>query len=104
MNKRQKIKKLKTENEFLRNIIHNSPDMEDLLRRWTQPMNVIKTTKEVKLYKSARYLPPDSDVGLIAFYKKELANDIFEGVKEKINYNISTGDAFPKIEASIYIG
>lgn len=51
MNRRQKLKKIKRENEYLLKIINNSDGMRDLLNAFKQPLPVIHDHEKLKQYR-----------------------------------------------------
>ena len=113
MNARQKkkqlkrqIDKLKRDNELMREIITDSPKMQELYNLYTKPLNVTQTTMEFREFKTRRFLPPDrpDDAVLITFFKREAARDLFETVKDHIEYKLEKGYTGQAITASIIIG
>lgn len=103
---KKQIDKLQSDNDLMRRIIENSPQMADLYDHYTKPVGVIHTTMPFQAYKSKRFLPPDKpyDAGFIALFKQGLARELFEGVKENIVYEIDTECMTPTITASIVVG
>ena len=113
MNCRQKVKRLKRENDrlkhdnsLMRKIIDNTPRMAELYDLYNRPLNVTQTTMRFQEYRAKRFLPPDrpQDVGFIALYKNELAREMFEEIKNNIEFTIDDRCSYPSIEASIFIG
>lgn len=103
---KRQIDKLQSDNDLMRRIIENSPQMADLYDLYTKPVGVIHTTMPFQEYKSKRILPPDKpyDAGFIALFKQGLARELFEGVKENIVYEIDAECMTPTITASIVVG
>ena len=103
---KKQIAKLQSDNDLMRRIIADSPKMQELYDVYNKPLNVTHTTLPFQKYHSKRFLPPDRpyDAGFIALFKKELASDLFEGIKEHITYEVDAGCMTPTITASIYVG
>lgn len=105
-NLKRQINKLKSDNDLMRRIIEDSSAMNELYNLFNKPLNVRHTTMEFQEYKSKRYLPPDRpcDAGVIALFKHGLANDLFDGIKNNITYEIDDKSLCPTITASILVG
>jgi hypothetical protein len=113
MNARQKVKKLKKEistlksdNDLMREIIADSPAMQELYDLYNKPKFVTHTTMQFQEYQSRVFL--DSyiidDTRLIETLKQEIAEDLFNEIKENITYEVDTECRTPIITASIFIG
>jgi len=105
MNLRQKNKRLKRDNRLMKDIIENSPSMQELYDRYNKPLNITTTTMRFKKYISRRCSSPyeQTDPALL---KEEVTRDILEGVKKHIIYETYPNGytMMPEIVASIYIG
>lgn len=113
MNARQKkkqlkmqINKLKQDNELMREIIADSPEMLETYKLWTKPLNITQTTMEFREFKTRRFLPPDrpDDAVLMTFFKQAITRDLLETVKDNIEYKLEKCDIGQTITASIIIG
>lgn len=113
MNRRQKMKRLKKElvrvkgdNRIMRDIIKDSPRMEELYYLYNRPVNVTTTTMMFEQFKGKRFLPPDNphNAMFTELYKHELEREMFETIKNYIEFEIHDKDMYPSIEGSIYIG
>lgn len=103
---KKQIDKLERDNDLMRRIIADSPTMQEIYDLFNKPLNIRHTTMEFKEYRSKRYLPPDrpDDYGLIALFKKYMAEELCSDIKENISYEIDREWGAPTITASIYIG
>lgn len=103
---KKQIDKLQSDNDLMRRIIENSPQMADLYDRYTKPVGVIHTTVPFQEFKVKRMVPVYmADVeGIIEHTKQAVAKDLFEGIKENIVYEIDTECMTPTITASIVVG
>ena len=113
MNARQIKKRLKKEiwalkidNDLMRDIISNSPQMRELYDKYNRPLNVTHTTMHFQEYRASKILPIDSPLNdrIVALYKDELARELFEGVKDYITYKLGTEGDFRIISTSIFVG
>ena len=124
MNARQKAKKLKKEkitlesnNDLMRRIIADSPTMQELYDLYNKPKFVTHTTMQFQEYRAKRMVPKHlTDASglmptyitdaeeLIEYTKQALVEDLFEGIKENITYEVDDTDMPPIITASIFIG
>ena len=124
MNARQRVKKLKKEidtlksdNDLMSNIISDSPAMQELYDAYNKPKFVTHTTMQFQEFRARRMVPNHitdatglmpiyiTDVeGVIEHTKQALAQDLFEGIKENITYEVDDKDMIPIITASIFIG
>lgn len=113
MNARQKAKKLKKEictlksdNDLMRHIIVDSPAMQELYDLYNKPKFVTHTTMQFQKYVARRmvsvYMRDLDEV--IERTKQALAEDLFDGIKENIIYEVDDKDRTPIITASIFIG
>ena len=113
MNARQKAKKLKKEigtlksdNDLMREIIADSPAMQELYDLYNKPKFVTHTTMQFQEFRVKRMVPVymrDLD-GFIERAKQAVVKDLLEGIKENITYEVDDKDIPPTITASIFIG
>ena len=105
-NLKKQISTLKSDNDFMRRIIADSPTMQELYDAYNKPLNITHTTMQFQEYRSKRFLSPDKpyDAGIIAICKQGLVKDLFDVVKENITYEIDAECITPTITASIFIG
>ena len=113
MNARQKAKKykkmidiLESDNDLMRRIIADSTTMQELYNAYNKPVFATQTTMQFQEYRSKVYLDSDilDDTGIIESVKQEIADELIEGVKENITYEVDAGRINPTITASIFIG
>lgn len=112
MNARQKAKKLKKEihtlksdNNLMRDIIADSPTMQELYDAYNKPKFVTHTTMQFQEYRAKRMVPVYmADIVTIGRIKQALAKDLLEDIKENITYEVDYEDRPPAITASIFIG
>ena len=103
---KRQIERLKSDNELMRKIIDNSPRMAELYNLYNRPVNVTTTTMRFEQFKGKRFLPPDNphNAMFTELYKHELEREMFETIKNYIEFEIHNKDMYPSIEGSIYIG
>lgn len=84
MNARQKIKKLKSENRFLREIIKDHAEMERVYHLWMDGLKVNVTTRRPEMLRAFRSYPSDTlkDPKYLAYAKKSMAREMSEGLIE----------------------
>lgn len=113
MNVRQKAKKLKKEigtlksdNDLMREIIADSPAMQELYDAYNKPKFVTHTTMQFQEFRTKRTIPVYmvGIEGVIERTKQALAEDLFNGIKENITYEVDTECRTPIITASIFVG
>lgn len=112
MNARQKAKKLKNQintleydNDLMRKIIADSPAMQELYDAYNKPINVTHTTMQFQEYRVKRTIPVYmADLEIIERAKQALAEDLLEGIKEHITYEIADEERVSTIIASIFVG
>jgi hypothetical protein len=113
MNARQKAKKLKkqigilkSDNDLMREIIADSPAMQELYDLYNKPKFVTHTTMQFQEYRSRVFLDSDilDDTGLIEILKQEITDNLLEGIKKNITYEVDTECMPPQITASIFVG
>ena len=124
MNARQKAKKykkkintLQSDNDLMRRIIADSPEMQELYDAYNKPKFVTHTTMQFQEFRAKRIIPNSvtdatglmpvyiTDVEEVIEYEKQaLTKDLFEDIKENITYEMDTEYEIPTITASIFIG
>lgn len=113
MNARQKAKKykkrintLESDNDLMRRIIADTPVMQELYDAYNKPKFVTHTTMRFQEYRSRVFLSSDilDNIELIETLKQEVAEDLFEEIKENITYEVDDKNMTPTITASIFIG
>lgn len=103
---KQKINMLEADNNLMRKIIADSSTMQELYDRFNKPVNVRHTTMEFQEYKVKRKLPlfiADKNDAM-KYAKRALAQDILEGIKDNISYEVYDEYMTPTITASIFVG
>ncbi len=103
MNNRQKLKKLKRDNELMHKIINDSEKMKRLYDDFNSPIrNVVHTTMHFQEFRSKRKILPmlPKDDITIEYYKQDLALELSHHIRPMIKFT-SYDDV---IEASIFIG
>ena len=90
MNRRQKMKRLKSQNRFMRNIIHNSADMERCYRLWTEGLNIKQTRIPIEEYKCERIIPPSfaHNDKYIEVESRLLVNDLLDELRDYVSIEI----------------
>ena len=113
MNARQKAKNLKkkidileSDNDLMRRIIADSPAMQELYDLYNKPLNIINTTMPFQEYKAIRIIPDDMvDVdGIIKHTKQLVSEDLLDGIKGNITYDVDNEQGVTSITASIFVG
>lgn len=103
---KKRINRLESDNDLMRRIIADSPTMQELYDRFNKPVNVCHATMEFQEYKAKRIIPVYM-VGVEEFIehtKQAVAKDLFEGIKENINYEIDNYNGLISVTASIFVG
>lgn len=105
-NLKKKIDSLKCDNDLMRSIIADSPAMQELYDAYNKPMAVTHTTMQFQEYQSKVFLSSDilDDDRLIETVKQEIAEYLFEGIKDNIIYEIDVKSMTPTITASVFVG
>lgn len=107
MNRRQKLKKLKRDNEFMRNIIKCTPEMKWLYDAYQQPLNVNHYTMTFNEYHAKRRIPPClADLEEYVEHTKEAtARDLCHDIKDRIYTEVHEySDGTKEVEATLFIG
>lgn len=79
MNRRQKLKKLKRENEFLLKIINHTDDMKAVYRSYNEPFRVFHTYNDFKQYRIVKdFAVPNKLEGdaLRTFMAEQIAKEL----------------------------
>lgn len=100
------IGKLQSDNNLMREIIANSPTMQELYDLYNKPLNVTHTTLPFQEFKAKRMIPvymADVD-GIIEHTKQAVAKELFEGIKDNITYEVESEHRITTITASIFVG
>lgn len=100
------IGKLQSDNNLMREIIADSPTMQELYDLYNKPLNVTHTTLPFQEFKAKRMIPVYmADVeGIVEHTKQAVAKDLFEGIKENITYEVESEHGITAITASIFVG
>lgn len=107
MNARQKIKRLKKDNELMHRIINETPEMKRLYDDYNMPLkNIITTPMKIQEYGVRRFLPRERpcDAGIVALIRREIAREIAELIENEIEYQIDYKAMCPTISGRIFIG
>lgn len=108
MNARQKQKQLKkkiaaleSDNKLMRNIISNSPKMQELYDLYNKPLNVYTSPLDFQQYEVKRRYDDSSQ---IAFYKEEIKRELRSVIDDHIQYNIDRESYPPFISGRVFVG
>ena len=103
---KKKIKTLEFDNELMRSIIADTPAMQELYDVYNRPKFVRHGTMVFQKYAAKRTIPVYmADIeGVIEHTKQALAEDLVDGIKEYITYEVDTKSRTPIITASLFIG
>lgn len=107
MNRRQKMKKLENENELMRKIIKDAPEMERVYHLWNGQLRVISSHVNIVPYRCKRIMTYDlmrcHDGRRVI--KEEIARCLLEAIKPEIIYRLDEkGYPGPILEGTIWIG
>lgn len=100
------IGKLQSDNNLMREIIADSPTMQELYDLYNKPHIVQHTTIPFQEFRAKRMIPvymADVD-GIIEHTKQAVAKDLFEYIKDNITYEVDAECMTPTITASIFVG
>ena len=103
---KKKINTLELDNKLMRDIIADSPTMQELYDLYNKPKFVTHTTMRFQEYRVKRAIPrymADVD-GVVEHTKQSVAMDLFEGIKDSIVYEIDNEHITPTITANIFVG
>lgn len=100
------VDKLQSDNNLMRRIIADNHVMQEIYDMYNKPLNCTIAHLQFQEYRSRRFLPPNSDkyIGLIEFFKHELEEELFEGVKDYITFEFDSNCIPQAITASIFVG
>ena len=103
---KKQIDKLQSDNNLMQRIIADSPTMQRLYDAYNTPLNVIHTTLPVLEFKAKRMIPAymANDEEAIEQMKQLVAEELSEGVKENISYEIGAEHGLTSITGSVFIG
>lgn len=103
---KKQINKLQSDNDLMRRIIADSPTMQELYDLYSSSLKVTHTTIPIQEFKAKRMIPVYmADVeGIIKHTKQALAQDLLDGIKEHITYEVNTDYRATSITASIFVG
>lgn len=103
---KKKIKTLESDNKLMRDIIADSPAMQELYDLYNKPTLVTHTTMHFQEFRVKRMIPIYmADVeGIVEHTKQAVAKDLLEEIKENITYEVDTECMAPTITASIFVG
>ena len=103
---KKQITKLQSDNDLMRNIIANSPLMQEMYDLYNKPHFVTHTTMQFQEYRVKRTIPPYmADMqGAVEHIKQALARDFLEEIKENITYEVKSEPRITTITASIFVG
>ena len=103
---KKQINKLKSDNNLMRRIIADSPKMQELYDIYNKSLNVTHTTLPFQEFKAKRMIPVYmADVEeIIEHTKQALVEDLLEGIKEHITYEVNADYRATSITVSIFIG
>lgn len=107
MNRRQKLKKLKQDNKFMRMIINRTPEMKWLYDAYQQPLNVNHYTMTFDEYHAKRRIPPYmADLEEYVEHTREAtAMDLCHDIKDRIYTEVHAySDGSKEVEATLFIG
>lgn len=102
---KQQIKRLKSDNHLMKQIIADSPTMQELYDVYRKPVQVTYTTMQIQEYRVKRRIPPFKNSDIIELEKHALAMDLFREIEDDaITYTFDTVYMPLTITASIFIG
>lgn len=104
---KKQIDKIQSDNRLMRNIIADSPTMQELYDAYNKPLNnVAHTTMQFQEFRAERMIPISraNDREIIKYIKLKVAEDLFEFIKDDITYEINEENELTSITGSIFIG
>lgn len=99
---KKQIDKLQSDNDLMHQIIADSPSMQELYDRWTQPLNVVHSSMRFQKFKVKRTSASPA-MWEIDYTKQFAARELLEGIKDSITYEVNTDQRFPTVTASIIV-
>ena len=100
---KNKIRLLTRDNDLMRDIIANHPQMQETYDAWTKPLHAIVGTIDFQQYMAKRHISPYDPCDM-EIYKRELINTMVETIKNNIEFEVDTECGYPILTARIYIG
>lgn len=107
MKRWQKLKKLKSDNKFMRDIINRTPEMKWLYDAYQQPLNVNHYTMNFEECHAKRRIPPYmADLEEYVEHAREATTmDLLHGIKDRIYTEVKEySDGTKEVEATLFIG
>lgn len=106
MNRRQKMKQLKSQNKLMRDIIRNNADMERTYHLWTKGLEIKQTTIPIEEYKCVRIISPlfANNDKYIEIESKLVAIDLINELKDYVSIEILDLGWEKVIRGSIFVG
>ena len=103
---KKQIDKLQSDNDLMRRIISNTPQMQELYDLYNKPVNYTLAHMQFEEYRSEAFVPPSRlhDDEFIALLKRELIKKLSDAVKDYITYKFDFHCINPTITASILVG
>ena len=106
---KKKIEKLESDNRLMKQIISNNDEMLRLYDLYNKPLNVTRTSIDVRKYKQKKVLSPCErflldDAIFMRKMKHDMARSFIDAVESNLIYEIDTQDRMPSITATLYIG
>lgn len=104
-----KIKKLKSDNSLMKQIISNNDEMLRVYDLYNKPLNVIHKSIDVQKYKTKKVLSPYEknlldDAVFLREMKHDMARSFIDAVESNLIYEIDEQEGMPSITATLYIG
>ena len=104
-----KIQKLESDNRLMKQIIMNNDEMLRLYDLYNKPLNVTRTSIDVRKYKTQKVLSPYEkkyldDAVFLREMKHEIARSFIDVVESNLIYEIDEQEGMPRITATLYIG
>lgn len=106
MNIRQKYKKAKSENNWIKYVLNQNPKASELYDKLCSPTKVIQSTMSVQQIKIKKVLTNREDLRYRDLLEKEITEELLlsDIVKRQIEWKEDLFTCYPTIEASIFIG
>ena len=106
MNRRMKIKRLKSQNKLMRDIIHDSTDMERVYHLWTDGLEIKHTTIPIEEYKCERIIPYGfiHNDKYIEHATREVIRDLCNGLEDYVSIETRDLGWEKVIHGSIFVG
>ncbi len=102
---KKQIEKLQSDNNLMKRIIADRPQMQKLYDDYNKPVKVIHATIPFHEFKVERMEYVADDEEAIEQMKQSIAEELTEGIKENIVYEISNNKyGLTSITGSIFIG